>query len=226
MDKLWLLSQISIFDGISNEEMKVIDELNIIDSANRFSKNMLVQTPNKVFDGLFFVKEGRLKLYKLSTSGKQFTVGILSKGNVFGHFKSFSFGTRDMFIETMEPSLICSMSDAQFERLMMNQPHLAIKFLQLLSERLKERDDLLEQLVFSDLRGRILHLLSTLSAKFGEIQEDGYTVIDLPLSHQEIANMLSASRESVSAVMSKLAKEGVIKSARLSIQLAVHMLRN
>ncbi|REE88561.1 CRP/FNR family transcriptional regulator [Paenibacillus taihuensis] len=81
----------------------------------------------------------------------------------------------------------------------------------------------MEQFVLHSLRRRVLHLLSTLSAQFGIIQ-DGYALIDLPLSHQEIANMLGASREAVSNLMSELAKEGIVKTSRLSVQLAVPIL--
>ncbi|WP_274651146.1 Crp/Fnr family transcriptional regulator [Paenibacillus humicola] len=128
-----------------------------------------------------------------------------------------------MYIEAMESTLVCSMSEAQFERLIVSRPDLALKFLKAVSERLKERDEQLEQLAFNGLRGRILHLLSTLSAKFGII-EDGYALIDLPLTHQEIANMLGATREAVSGIMSALVKEGIVKTSRKSVQLAVTML--
>ncbi|MBO9609578.1 MAG: winged helix-turn-helix domain-containing protein [Paenibacillaceae bacterium] len=77
--------------------------------------------------------------------------------------------------------------------------------------------------VLHDLKGRVVHLLSTLSAKFGIIR-DGYAMIDLPLSHQEIANMLGVTREAVSGIMGELAKEGVIKTSRLSVQMDVKML--
>ena len=81
----------------------------------------------------------------------------------------------------------------------------------------------MEQLALHGLRKRVLHLLSTLGAKFG-VNQDGYALIDLPLSHQEIANMIGASREAVSSVMSELAKEGVVKTSHLSVQLAVTIL--
>jgi hypothetical protein len=84
-------------------------------------------------------------------------------------------------------------------------------------------DSGLEQLALHGLRQRVIHLLSTLSAKFGVIQ-DGYALIDLPLSHQEIANMLGASREAVSGLMGELAKEGVVKVSRMSVQLVVTIL--
>ncbi|MBO0959691.1 Crp/Fnr family transcriptional regulator [Neobacillus sp. MM2021_6] len=223
MNKLWYLSQISIFEEMSQEEMREIDKLDTIHHINWITKNTVIQTPESAREGLYFVKEGKLRLYKLNDNGKQFTLGILTRGNIFGEFNSFSFGTRRVYIETMESSLLCTMSEPQFERLMINRPQLALKFLKALSERLKEREDQLEQLALHGLRKRVLHLLSTLSAKFGVIQ-DGYALIDLPLSHQEIANMIGASREAVSSVMSELAKEGVVKTSRLSVQLAVTIL--
>ncbi|SFJ32254.1 CRP/FNR family transcriptional regulator, anaerobic regulatory protein [Paenibacillus sp. UNC496MF] len=223
MNKLWYLSQISIFDEMSREEMREIDQLDTIHHFNWVTKNTLVQTPESTQDGLFFVKEGKLRLYQLNESGKQFTLGILTRGNIFGGLHAFSFGTKQVYIETLESSLLCTMFEPQFERLMINRPQLALKFLKTLSDRLKEREDQLEQLALHGLRRRLLHLLSTLSEKFGVIQ-DGYARIDLPLSHQEIANMLGASREAVSGVMSELAKEGVIKTSRLSVQLAVSLI--
>jgi CRP-like cAMP-binding protein len=223
MNKLWYLSQISIFEEMSREEMREIDQLDTIHHFNWIAKNTLVQTPESAREGLYFVKEGKLRLYKLNDSGKQFTLGILTRGNIFGELNSFSFGTRRVYIETMESSLLCTMSEPQFERLMINRPQLALKFLKALSDRLKEREDQLEQLALHGLRKRVLHLLSTLCAKFGVIQ-DGYALIDLPLSHQEIANMIGASREAVSSVMSELAKEGVVKTSRMSVQLSVTIL--
>jgi len=223
MNKLWYLSQISIFEEMSQEEIREIDQLDTIHHFNWITKNTLIQTPESTLEGFYFVKEGKLRLYKLNESGKQFTLGILTRGNIFGELNSFAFGTRGVYIETMESSLLCAMSEPQFERLMINRPQLALKFLKALSDRLKEREDQLEQLALHGLKKRMLHLLSTLSAKFGVIQ-DGYALIDLPLSHQEIANMLGASREAVSSVMSELAKEGVVKTSRLSVQLAVTIL--
>lgn len=223
MNKLWYLSQISIFEEMSQEEMREIDQLDTFQHFNWITKNTLVQTPESTLEGLYFVKEGKLRLYKLNDNGKQFTLGILTRGNIFGELNSFSFGTRQVYIETMESSLICTMSESQFERLMINRPQLALKFLKALSDRLKEREEQLEFLALHGLRKRVIHLLSTLSGKFGVIQ-DGYALIDLSLSHQEIANMLGASREAVSGVMSELAKEGVVKTSRLSVQLAVTIL--
>lgn len=210
---------------MTREEIREIDQLDTVHHFTWIAKHTLVQTPDDGREGLFFVKEGKLRLYKLNENGKQLTLGILTRGNIYGELNSFSFGTSRVYVETMEPSLICSMSESQFERLMVNRPQLAVKFLKALSDRLKEREEQLEQIAFYGLRERILHLLATLSNKFGTVQ-DGYTLIDLPLSHQEIANMLGATREGVSAVMSELAKEGIVRTGRMRVELAVRTIES
>ncbi|WP_019639457.1 helix-turn-helix domain-containing protein [Paenibacillus fonticola] len=58
----------------------------------------------------------------------------------------------------------------------------------------------MEKLVFRDLRGKVLYFLNRLSKKFG-IEENGYRKIDIPLTHQELANMIGATREAVSLTL-------------------------
>ncbi|WP_274651147.1 hypothetical protein [Paenibacillus humicola] len=82
MNKLWYLSQISIFEEMTREELKAIDVLNTITHFNWIPANALVQTPDTAPEGLSFVKEGKLRVYKLNNSGKQFTLGILTRGYV------------------------------------------------------------------------------------------------------------------------------------------------
>ncbi|TCN00996.1 CRP/FNR family transcriptional regulator [Paenibacillus sp. BK033] len=223
INKLWYLSQISIFEEMTSEEMKEIDLLNTIRHFNWVPKDAVVQTPNAILEGLSFVKKGKLKVYKLNDNGKQFTLSILTHGNMFGEINSISFGTKDVYIEAMEPTLVCSISESEFDRLMKSRPSLALKLLKVVSERLKEREEQLEQIAFNGLRERVIHMLTMLSSKFGIIV-DGYALIDLPLTHQEIANMLGVTREAISGVMSGLLKDGVIKTSRKSVQVDARML--
>jgi len=166
---------------------------------------------------LFFVKKGKLRLYKMNPDGKQFTVGILGPGNMFGEIDSFSLGTKGIYIETMEETLICSVLKEHFENFLSTRPLLAMKFLKELSDRLKDRDELLEKLALSDLRGKVLFLLYKLSEQFG-IEDEGYLKIDMPLTHQELANMIGATREAVSVTLQELAREGLIVTGRKSIK--------
>lgn len=214
MNKLWYLSQITIFEALPLEELLKIEE---VIPMMTLRKNSLIQTPETFREGLYFVKEGKLRMYKLNPDGRQFTLGILGKGNVFGELDSLSLGTKDVFIETMENTLLCSMGKEQFEQFLADHPQLALKLLRVLSERLNEQNDMLEQLALGGIRDRVLFLLVKLSGQFG-VAEGEYHRIDLQLTHQELANMIGATRESVTVILNELIKEGVIQTGRMSIR--------
>ncbi len=213
MNKLWYLSQISLLDALPMEDLMEIEKMA---PMSTIKKGTLLQTPETFREGLYFLKKGKLKLYKINAEGKQFIVSILGEGNVFGEIDSFSLGTKYTFIESMDDTLLCSMGKEHFEQFLMDRPQLALKMLQELSALLKERDALLAQLAMGDVRDKVLHLLLKLAEKFGVV-EDGMYKIDVPLSHQEIANMIGSSRETVTVVLNELVKEEVIKTGRMSI---------
>lgn len=191
----------------------------------KLKKGELIQTPDTFREGLYMLKEGKLKLYKINAEGKQFIVSILGAGNVFGEVDSFSLGTRDTFIETMENTILCSLDKDQFERFLIERPHLAVKLMKELSALLKDRDAMLAQLALGDVREKILHLLVALAGKFG-IAEENFHKIDIPLSHQEIGNMIGSTRETVTVALNELAKEHVIKTGRMSIHVDLERAKN
>lgn len=215
MNKLWYLSQISLLDALPMEDLMEIERMA---PMTRLKKGELIQTPDTFREGLYFLKEGKLKLYKISSDGKQFIVSILGAGNVFGEIDSFSLGTRDTFIETMEDTILCSLGKEMFEQFLIERPHLAVKMMKEISALLKERDEQLAQMALGDVRKQVLHLLVKLGQKFG-VPEGDYHKIDMALSHQEIGNMIGSTRETVTVALNELAKNEVIKTGRMSIHI-------
>jgi CRP-like cAMP-binding protein len=214
MDKLWYLSRISLFDTLPQEDLIEIDR---IAPMKHLPNGTMVQTPDLYREGLFIVKVGKMRMYKLNEEGKQFTAGILGAGNMFGEIDSFSFGTKGIYIETMEETLLCSLWKDQFESFLSERPQLAMKLLKELSERLKERDEMLEKLALGNIRDRVLHLLVKLCERFGVKEEGGLHRIDMALTHQEVANMIGATRESVTVVLRDLMKDKIIETGRKTI---------
>jgi CRP-like cAMP-binding protein len=220
MNKLWYLSKISLFEALTMEELQEIERMTPMTTIKR---GELIQSPSTFREGLYMLKEGKLKLYKINPEGKQFIVSILGSGNVFGEIDSFSLGTKDTFIETMDETILCSLGKEQFEQFLIERPQLTVRIMKELSKLLKERDAMLTQLALGNVRDRILHLLKTLAEKFG-IPEDDYHNIDMPLSHQEIANMIGSTRETVTMVLNELSKDGVIKTGRMSVHINLNQL--
>ncbi|MCM3629096.1 Crp/Fnr family transcriptional regulator [Paenibacillus glycanilyticus] len=217
-NRMSLLSQIKIFESLPGEIIQEIDQSINESNQNMLPKNSIFQTPGNEKDGLFFVIAGKLRIYKTNPAGKQFTVCILSEGGMFGEVESFSLATRGTYVEAMEKTLLVWMQTEQVNLLLSKYSELALRFLSEMSTRLREQDELLEKLIFRDLRGKVLYFLNRLSKKFS-VEVNGYRKIEIPLTHQELANMIGATREAVSLVLQDLSSEGVIVTSRRMIMI-------
>ena len=209
MDKIQYLSQFDLMDSLSQEDLIVMDELT---SITTFPKNTFIQTPETFMERLYFVKRGKIRLYQLNAAGKQFTLDILSEGNVFGEMNGISLGTRDLFIETIEESDICLMDKERFENYLLVRPRFMMNMVNALSERLARMSSLAQNLALGMLHDKILHLFVKLSEQFGIQSEDDYYRINLSLSHQEIAHLVGATREAVTHALQELVDEKTIKT--------------
>lgn len=209
MDKIEYLSQFNLLRSLSREDLIDMDELT---SITTFPKNTFIQTPETFTERLYFVKRGIVRLYRLNPEGKQFTLDILSEGNVFGEMKGISLGTREMFIETIEESDICMMDTERFESYLLQRPRFMMNMLHVLSERLANLSSLAINLALGNLHHKILHTVVKLSEQFGSQCDDEYCRIDMPLSHQDIANLVGATREAVTVGLRELAEQKVIKT--------------
>ncbi|WP_243292343.1 Crp/Fnr family transcriptional regulator [Bacillus sp. FJAT-47783] len=216
MDKLFLLSQISLFDELPMEDLKMIDELS---EMKPVKKGTLVLAPDKPIEALFFLKQGQVRLYRMNQNGKQFTVDILVDGNIFGETSTLTLTDDQMYAEAMTDSYLCILSKEDFQQFIEKNPKIALKFIHILSTRLKEIYSMSEKIALGDVKNRILYLLMKLSEKTGRRKNEWQT-IDMKVTHQDIANMVGSTRETTSAIMSQLKKEGYIKKG---LKLAVNI---
>jgi CRP/FNR family transcriptional regulator len=108
---------------------------------------------------------------------------------------------------------VCTLRDADLERLMRTYPEVAVRMVRILSTRLRELEDLLERLALASVRTRLLHLLVKLAERFGA--PDGRLVrLEVELSHQDLADMVGCSRESVTLSLRELAEQGLVRTGR------------
>lgn len=210
MDKLSYLARINVLQELPRSVLMEIDRRAPMVTA---TKGSLIMHPGDPRPVLYLLKQGRVRLYKLNAEGKQFTSAILGQGNIFGEIGAFSTGTRDVYAEAMEDCLVCALSRADVEHLLLEHPRLALRILEVTSSRLREAEDLMGQLALGDIRSRLLFLLLKLSMSFGK-REGEWIRVQADLTHQELANMIGATRESVSATLAALNREGVVRTGR------------
>ncbi|WHY17244.1 Crp/Fnr family transcriptional regulator [Paenibacillus sp. G2S3] len=207
MESIHYLSQFNLLQSLALEDLMEMEELTRITVV---PKNTYIQTPTTFSEGLFFVKKGKIRLYRLNVEGKQFTSDILSEGNIFGEMNVISFGTKDHYIEAMEECHICTIDPARFEEFVATRPRFLMSLMQVLSDRIKSMSQLSQNLAIGNLHDKILCVLLKLSAQLGVKNEDNYFKINVPLSHQEIANLIGASREAVTVALQELVKAEVL----------------
>lgn len=216
MNKILYLSQFNLMSSLSEPDLVEMDSMTLITTLPKHAR---IQTPDTFTEGLYFVKKGTVRLYTLSAEGKQFTLDILGEGNVFGEMGSISLGTRSVYIETMEESDICLMDRTRFERFLIEHPQFMLTLMNVLSERIKGMSELTQQLALGNLHDKIMHNLVRLAAQVGTVDEGDYLRIDLVLTHQEIAGLAGATRESVTSALKDLANQNRIRTGYRSVSL-------
>lgn len=115
-----------------------------------------------------------------------------------------------MYAEAMTDTYVCLMSREEFERFMEKYPKITLRLVQLLSSKLNDFYRRSEKIALGEVRERILYLLLMLSEKSGR-RHYGWQTVEMKLTHQDIATMIGATRETTSAEISRLKKEGYLK---------------
>ena len=178
----------------------------------------LVFAPGDPDGQLYFLLEGTVRLYKIYGEYKEATVALLKDGGVFGGLSLDEGRWQDVFAEAVTDARVAVVRKSFLSEVMMRRPELAMKLLSSFSERLRQSDEVIESLLDREVSARLATLLSNLGDRFGEPDGSG-TVLNVRLTHQDLANMIFSTREAVSKVMSEFQREGLIevRSRRISI---------
>ncbi|PTL39081.1 Crp/Fnr family transcriptional regulator [Alkalicoccus saliphilus] len=210
MDKLTMLSHISLFDELSKEELMTIDKMS---EMRPVKKGTVIVSPDHPMEALFLLKQGQVRLYQMNEEGKQFTMDILVDGNIFGETGSVTLTDDQIYAEAMTDTYLCLLSHNDFENFIEANPKIALKLIDILSSRLKDFYSFSEKIALRDVKHRLLYLLLMLSEKTGH-RKNNWQSIEMKLTHQDIAHMIGATRETTSTVLSQLKKEGFLKKVR------------
>ncbi|MDM5225113.1 Crp/Fnr family transcriptional regulator [Cytobacillus sp. NJ13] len=226
MDKIKYLSRIQLFDHLELEELKKyepVTPMKVVEKGTVFSSPHMDQ---KI---LYLIKSGRVRLYRLTESGKEFTVDILETGHVFGEIGTFTTGSENLYAEAWEDSVICRIDRVHFEKIIHENPSISLKLLEIISSRLKEVEELLEYMAYSSARKRLLFLLNKLTEKFGDKLSSSspgeWVALDIYITHQELAMMMGSIRETVTALLNEFNAEGIVRKSGRRGTMEVHRVR-
>ena len=226
MDKIKYLSRIQLFGDLDLEELKKYEP---VTPMKVVKKGTIISSPHMDQKILYLIKSGKVRLYRLTESGKEFTIDILETGHVFGENGTFTTGSENLYAEAWEDSVICRIDKVQFEKIIRENPSISLKLLEIISSRLKEVEELLEYMAYSSARKRLLFLLNKLTEKFGEkllsSSPGEWVALDIYITHQELAMMMGSIRETVTALLNEFNAEGIIRKAGRRGTIEVHSVR-
>ena len=208
--------------GILNGELQDINSRVV---NQKYRKKEYIYLPHQRNQGVFFIIHGNVEIGYLDESGRELSLDILGAGEVFGCFmgRNFSFRSENPpgdlaggeFARSLDKSVVAIINKDDFETFLEKFPRFAFRMLKLVSTRINTLETKLQNLVFSDVKTRICKLLYSLYHKAGD-RESGQ--IKIPLTHQDIANLVASSRETASLHLSELKKNGTIAYERKRIR--------
>lgn len=172
---------------------------------------------------VFIVRSGRVKIFQLNPKGKETLLWFCAPGEVFGISELCQGETRRVYAQASERSEIAAVDRAEFMRFLAAHPERALALIDLLSSRLRSLGAFLESITTADVAQRVAMLLRHLGARYGRRVGDKVT-IDMAITHQEMADMIGTTRQSVTTVLSKLKREGLLRYHNRRMEFAESLL--
>lgn len=205
------LATVPLLSGLDTGDLVRLSE---ITREKTYPKGSVILFEDDPGDSLFIVRDGRVKVVLVGEDGREVILGVLGIGEHFGELALIDDQPRSAHVIAMEDAGLLVLRREDFRRHVEANPKVAWSLLGALSKRLRRADDKIGGLVLLDVPGRIARLLLDFA------EESGTEVVERPLTHQTIAQMIGASRETVSRAMRDFQDAGMISVERRQIRVA------
>lgn len=197
-----LISKTILFKGLPDSHIK---ELIKIAHEKKFTKNELIFSEGDDGDGFYINIDGRVKVYKLSSEGKEQIFHIFGPGEPYGEVPVFSGQTFPAYAEAISKSRALFFPRKSFVGLINENPSIALNMLAVLSLRLRQFTVQIENLSLKEVPGRIAAHLIMLS-----IEQEKTDTIILNISKAQLASLLGTIPETLSRILTRMASQGLI----------------
>lgn len=179
--------------------------------TRRHPANQVILLENDWGSSVYFILDGWVKIRTYNLDGKEVTLNILGKGELFGEMAPLDEVPRSTDVMTLAPTVIGNLPAQDFVHLINSEPTAGIRLAQLMARRLRQVNRRL-RLRESDSTSRVTDILLFLADGQGTHGEDGVAIPNLP--HRELSSLSGLARETVTRVLNKLEKKGLLTRDR------------
>jgi CRP/FNR family transcriptional regulator, dissimilatory nitrate respiration regulator len=211
MEIIDFITEIPLFKGLPEKQIVEISKI----ALNRsFNRGHTVFSEGDEANGFYILVSGRIKIFKLSSEGKEQILHIFESGEPFGEAALFAGETFPAYAETLEESEVIFFPRKAFMELIKRDPSLTMNMLAILSLRLKHFTRLVEDLSLKEVPQRLAAYLLYLSES-----KDEPNNVELEILKGQLASLLGTIPETLSRILSKMASQGFIQVQGRKIKL-------
>jgi CRP-like cAMP-binding protein len=201
-----LLRRCPLFAGLREEDLK---KIRAIASPRRIEKKGILFADGEEAKGFYVILSGKMKLYKISSEGKEQILHVVSAPDAFAEAALFLEGTYPAFAEALSDSQLLFFPKRDFVQLIEKNPQLSINIIVSLSRFLKKFASLIEELSLKEVSSRIAKYLIDLSLKLSK-EGKSPREVELDLSKTQLASRLGTISETLSRSLAKMKAKGII----------------
>jgi CRP/FNR family transcriptional regulator len=198
-----LLARIPLFKGLPEDQLDQLAQITIEQSCGR---GEIIFSEGDEAKGFYVVIAGRIKIFKLSSDGKEQILHLFGHGEPFGEVPVFTGESFPAHAEAMEKSNVLYFPRSSFIELIKREPSLALNMLAVLSKRLRLFTHLIESLSLKEVPGRLAAYLLYLSNR-----KDDSAELNLDIPKGQLASLLGTIPETLSRILGRMTSQGIIE---------------
>ena len=202
-----IIRQAPLFSGLDDEASYALRESMV---AVKLSKGQVLFKAGQEGDRLYVIVDGKIKLGTTSNDGRENLLSILGPGEMFGELSLFDPEPRTSTATAVTDARLVSLAHDAVIGLVTSNPQTSLELLRRLAQRLRKSNEVLADLVFADVPGRVAKAIMELGVRFGVQKDDGLHV-NHDLTQEELAQLVGASRETVNKALADFAARGWVK---------------
>ena len=202
-DILNIISAIPLFNGLPDDQLNAIREIAV---EKQFNKAQTIFSEGDQTKGFFVVVEGRVKIYKVSSEGKEQILHIFETGQSFGEVTVFTGQQLPANAQTLAKTRLLFFPRRAFIDLISANPSLALNLLAIMSKKLRQFATQIENLSLKEIPARLASYLIYLSE-----EQDTENAVTLNVSKGQLASLLGTIPETLSRIFAKLSGQNLIR---------------
>ena len=206
MDERELLRTVPIFSDLSDQDFASLGRLSI---RKHYPKDTVIFFENEEGDFFFMILEGRIKVTILGDDGREVILSLLGPGDFFGEMALLDNEPRSATAIAVEDSELLSLHRTDFQGVLADNKSITVGLIKVLTSRLRKANHQISTLALLDVYGRVARVIVDMAREEGRRLKDG-RIAFRRATHQEIANRIGTTRETVTRMLKDLERQGLI----------------